>query len=104
MTTIFESTTTLSDDQLLARMTALARAERHVTAALIRALAELDRRKLFLGLGYASLFVYCTQVLHFSEHAAYNRIEVVRAARRFPLVLDRLADGDVTLTTDENHE
>src|SRR5215204_3224716 len=39
MTTIFESTTTLSDDQVLARVTALARAERHATEALVRALA-----------------------------------------------------------------
>src|SRR5215208_2821076 len=62
MTRIPEPTARLSDDQLLASVTALVCAERHATAALIRALAELDRRKLFLGLGYASLFVYCTQV------------------------------------------
>ena len=38
------------------------------------------------------------QVLHFSEHAAYLRIEAARAARRFPVILDRLADGSVHLT------
>jgi 5-methylcytosine-specific restriction endonuclease McrA len=40
-----------------------------------------------------------TQVLHLSEHAAYGRIEAARAARRFPLLLDLLADGTVTLTS-----
>ena len=45
------------------------------------------------------LFTYCTQVLHLSEHAAYGRIEAARAARKFPVVLDLLADGTVTLTT-----
>jgi hypothetical protein len=33
------------------------------------------------------MFTYCTQILHLAEHAAYNRIEAARAARRFPLIL-----------------
>src|SRR5205823_4307829 len=55
--------------------------------------------KLFLGQGCSSLFTYCTQVLHLSEHAAYNRIEAVRASHRFPVILEQLAAGKVTLTT-----
>ena len=46
-----------------------------------------------------SLYLYCTQILHLSEHAAYNRIAAARAARRFPVILDLLADGSVTMTT-----
>ena len=60
---------------------------------------ELDTRRLYLGEGFSSLFTYCTQALHLSEHAAYNRIETARAARRFPLLLQLVADGAVTLTT-----
>jgi hypothetical protein len=52
-----------------------------------------------LGQGCSSLFTYCTQVLHLSESAAYSRIAAARVARRFPLVLDQLADGALTLTT-----
>jgi hypothetical protein len=114
MTTIFDhAASALSDDELLSSVKALASAERRATARLIAALAELDRRRLFLGLGYSSLFNYCTQALHLSEHAAYGRIEAVRATNRFPVVLTQLTDGDVTLTTicllaplltDENHE
>jgi hypothetical protein len=44
------------------------------------------------------LFCYCTQVLHVSEHAAYRRIEAARIARRFPVILDLLAEGTITLT------
>jgi hypothetical protein len=100
MTTIFDLTTSsLSDDQLLSSVQTLASAERQATAQLIAALAELDRRKLFLGQGFPSLFAYCTQVLHLSEHAAYGRIEAVRAVHRFPVVLDYLANGALTLTT-----
>jgi hypothetical protein len=53
----------------------------------------------YLGEGCSSLFTYCTQVLHLSEHAAYNRIETARAARRFPMILELVESAAVTLTT-----
>ena len=37
-------------------------------------------------------------MLHLSEHAAYGRIEAARAARRYPVLLERLEAGDITLT------
>jgi hypothetical protein len=89
----------LSDRDLVCEVKRLAHSERHATAALIGSLAEMDARRLYLGEGCASLFVYCTRVLHLSEHAAYGRIEAARAARRFPLVLDRLEGGELTLTS-----
>lgn len=93
-----DSLASLSDDELLSSVNTLACAEQRATARLIAALGELDRRKLFLGQGCSSLFTYCTQVLHLSEHAAYSRIEAARAARRFPVLLGHLAEGAVTLT------
>src|SRR6266545_4571752 len=89
----------LSDDQLLSDVTALAARERHATAQLIAALAELDARRLYLAAGYPSLFTYCTQFLHLSEHAAYGRIEAARAARKLPKILDLFAEGSIALTT-----
>jgi hypothetical protein len=61
-------------------------------------LMELDARRLYLAEGFSSLFIYCTQALHLSEHAAYNRIEAARAARRFPVILDLIDEGAITLT------
>jgi 5-methylcytosine-specific restriction endonuclease McrA len=90
--------TDLSDHALISEVKELARAERQAMARLIASLAELDARHLYLREACASLFVYCTQVLHLSEHAAYGRIEAARAARRFPLTLDLLADGSINLT------
>ena len=89
----------LSDRELLASVQAAANNERAATATLIALLAELDARRLYLGEGCSSLFTYCTQVLHLSEHAAYNRIETARAARRFPVILDLVEAGAMTLTT-----
>jgi hypothetical protein len=45
------------------------------------------------------MFAYCREALLLSEREAYNRIEVARAARRFPIVLELLEDGAVSLTT-----
>jgi hypothetical protein len=93
------SLATLSDHELLAETTRLAAAERHTTAQLIALLAELDARELHLSEGYSSLFAYCTQALHLSESAAYDRIMAARASRQFPIVLERLMNGAVTITT-----
>ena len=89
----------LSDDELLKEVARLVGEERITTARLIAAIREIDARRLYLGQGYSSLFVYCTRALHLSEHAAYGRIEAARAAHRFPVVLEMLSRGDLTLTT-----
>ena len=88
----------LSDRELVAETKRLALNESRATAALIRALIELDARRLYLAESCGSLFKYCTEVLHLSEDAAYNRLEVAVAARRLPAVLDALEDGALTLT------
>jgi 5-methylcytosine-specific restriction endonuclease McrA len=103
----------LSDFALLTETARVAAVERDSTCELLSLLGELDRRRIYLGRGYSSLFVYCTQALHLSESAAYSRITAARAARTFPIVLTLLAEGAITLTTvsllaahltPENHE
>jgi hypothetical protein len=63
----------LSNHELLARVKQLAEGERAATAALIAHLEELDERRLYLAEGCSSMFTYCTQILHLSEHAASDR-------------------------------
>ncbi len=87
----------LSDDELLAEAKRLVANERAATAALLQSLMEIDARRLYLREGCSSLFTYCTQVLHLAGGAAYYRIEAARVARRFPLVLEALRDGAVTV-------
>jgi hypothetical protein len=52
----------------------------------------------YLREGYGSLFVYCREALRLSEWEAHNRIDVARAARRFPMILGMLAEGSIGLT------
>ena len=89
----------LSDETLLARVELLVSRERGVSVELIAHLAELETRDVYLGKGVKSLYLYCTEILHLSEHAAYNRIAAARAARTFPVILDLLADGSLNMTT-----
>jgi 5-methylcytosine-specific restriction endonuclease McrA len=53
---------------------------------------------LYLAQGYGSLYEYCTRALHLSEDAACNRTKAVRACQEFPVILDMLFAGQLTLT------
>ena len=100
MTTISPTqTATLTDRELLETTKRLAAIERASTVDVIAALSEVHGRELYLGEGYSSMFDYCTRALHFSEHAAYGRIEAAGLARQFPAILALLRDGSITLTT-----
>jgi hypothetical protein len=104
----------LSDQDLLERLAALAGQERSASADLVAHLAVLDARpSLYAAQGFGSLFGYCTEALRLSEDAACNRIEAAHVCRRFPVILDLLASGEMSLTsvrmlrhclTPENHE
>jgi hypothetical protein len=77
-------------------------------------LGALDvRPALYAAQGHGSLFTYCTEVLRLSEDATCNRIQAARACRDFPVILDLLASGAMSLTsvrilrphlTPQNHE
>jgi len=98
MNTVARALNALSNEQLMIRLKSLAARERSATAELVAHLAELEGRRLHLEAGYPSMYAYCRDVLLLTENEAYNRIEAARAARRFPLVLDLLLQGAVTLT------
>src|SRR3954447_24941029 len=103
----------MNDDDLLACTRELVRKSCATEAELLLHLAEIDERKLYAERAFPSMHVFCVRELGFSEGAAYNRIGVARAARRWPAVLEALGSGAVHLAglrvlvphlTDENHE
>jgi hypothetical protein len=89
----------LSDEELVAAVKQLASREREATGELVRSLMEVDARRLHLRFGCPSLYIWCTEVIGLAEGAAYNRIEVARAARRVPGLADALEDGSLTLSS-----
>src|SRR5512145_2292871 len=103
----------LSDSELLDQLSALVKQERGVTVAVLLHLAEVEGRELHLAKGSPSLFAYCVRRLGFSEDVAYKRVGAARYARRFPIVLNLLTQGELHLSalmligphlTDANHQ
>jgi 5-methylcytosine-specific restriction endonuclease McrA len=92
------SLTHLSDDVLLRDLTVLIAQEHGTFAAVLAHLAEVDARRLYAPLGYASMYAYCVGKLRLSEDAAYKRIQAARAARRFPILFTELAEGRLHMT------
>jgi hypothetical protein len=102
----------VGDDELLAGLLGLARDKRANDAAMLAHVAEVDRRRLYAREGWSSMFVYCVEVLRLSEGAAWKRIGAAPLARKYPLIIDLIASGELHLggvallskhLTDENH-
>lgn len=89
----------LSDSQLIKRLDALVQKERETTLDILAHLIEMDRRSLYLGRGYGSLFEYCTRHLGYSESAASRRIKTARCIRDFPEIYKMLSKNELNLST-----
>jgi 5-methylcytosine-specific restriction endonuclease McrA len=87
----------LTDQNLITELKNLVQQEREVLAEIIRYLQEVDARRLYLELGYSSLFSFATQALGYSEGSAYRRIKAARVSVETPEVLQRIATGSVSL-------
>ena len=88
----------LSDRELLAQTSNLARVERHLQGAIIDHLAEIEARSLFLRRGYSSLFEYAVRELGYSDAAAGRRIAAMRLCADNPKTRERLRDGSLSLS------
>jgi hypothetical protein len=90
---------TLSDHDVLTRTRDLVERERALTIDVLLHLNEIERRRLHLKQGYASMFDYCTTGLGYSASAAARRIRTTRCAARFPELLPLLESNEVNLST-----
>jgi hypothetical protein len=88
----------VSDDEILRRLSDLLQQSRRVEADLVAHIGEVDERRLYASEASPSMFAYCTEVLNLSEHEAYLRITVARASRQHPILLEMLADGRLHLS------
>ena len=92
--TIVES---LSASDLRSATRELVRTSHGLDATLLVHLGEIDERKLYLDWTFSSMFAFCVGELGFSEDVACNRIDLARAARRMPVILEALHSGKVHL-------
>jgi hypothetical protein len=88
----------LGNDELLAALPVLVQRGNENTADLLAHLAELDERRLYVDLGFPSLFAYCLEALGLCESAAGRRTTAARVCRRFPEAFARVARGELHLS------
>ena len=80
------------------RLSDLLRREHVAMADFLVALADFDRRKLWVELGHSSLFSYLHRELGLSKGAAFYRKTAAELVQRFPEIVAPLADGRLCLT------
>lgn len=89
----------LSSDALLSQTKSLIQEERKITTEILWHLREIDRRRLYLEMGFGSLYEFATKHLGYSEGSAHRRITASRLLRDLPEIETSLQSGKVTLTT-----
>jgi hypothetical protein len=89
----------LPSPALARRLAELCGHERNVQVDFLLHLGEFDARRAWAAAGYGSLWVFCQEVLHLREGAAWRRIEAMKLLRRFPALEGALREGKLCLTT-----
>src|SRR5450432_290195 len=88
----------VGNEELVAALSVPVQRENDALSDLRAHLAELDERRLYLDLGFTSLFAYCTEALGFCKSSAGRRIAVARVCRKFPEAFARVARGELQLS------
>src|SRR6187402_2889861 len=107
-----QSLSHLADAELLTSTRRLVGASNKLLSQLLLHLAEVETRGIHRTRACSSLYTYCIYELRLSEDAAARRSSAARLVKRFPLLLDAIAAGELHLTgllmlgphlTPENH-
>jgi hypothetical protein len=85
--------------ELTARLLDLLRCEQGAMADFLIALADFDRRRLWVELGYTSLFHFLNRELGMSKGAAHYRKTAAELIQRVPEVVEALRDGRLCITS-----
>jgi hypothetical protein len=81
-----------------ARLADLLRNEQHAMADFLVALAEFDRQRGWLELGYSGLFPFLHR-LGLSKAASFFRMKAAELIQRYPEIVEPLEDGRLCITT-----
>ncbi len=86
------------DLELLDNTKFLVKKEKEFTVQILKNLQEIERKKLFVELGFNSLHGYCVETLGYSSSEAYLRISAMRVMRDFQGVEEKIKRGTLSLT------
>jgi hypothetical protein len=88
----------LTDQILLERTRELAKEERTITIRVLHHLREVERRRLFVDLGYSTLHAYAVGDLKYCPASASNRIDAMRLLKEIPEIAEKIESGSLNLT------
>jgi hypothetical protein len=88
----------ISNKALLSGIRRLSETERETVLSSLVHLIEIDRRKLYLPLGFSSLYEFCLGHLGYSEGTAVRRVKLARCIRAFPQSYLLLASGRISMS------
>lgn len=89
----------MTNRELENKLEKLARTEREMTNEILHLINLADQRKIYIERGYASLFDWLTRAYNYSESAASRRIRAARLLHAIPEVAEKIATGNVNLST-----
>src|SRR5262245_7998338 len=89
----------LSASERATKMRQILRRENGALAEFVLELAEFDKQKQYLEMGYRSLWQFCQRELGLSERAIYYRIAAARALQEKPQLAEDIREGRLCITT-----
>jgi len=84
--------------EIVAELKDLLARERVTLVPILEGIARIDERKLYLDLGYDSMWAFLKRELGQSEAMIHYRLASSRMLRRFPQVAEPLRDGRLCMT------
>ena len=84
--------------QIVEKLKQLVASERKITAEIIEHIQEIDQTKIFVELGYPTLFLFLTSEIGYSSSAAQRRIEAARILSAVPEVKEDIKSGSINLS------
>jgi hypothetical protein len=88
----------ISNQEVLFRLERLSRTERKITHLVLWHINEVEIRKLYLELGYDSVYQYLTKHLAYAENAAYDRLQAARVLKKNPAIASKIEEGSLKLS------
>ncbi len=88
----------LSDELLDQSLINYVKKEKEVLKEILSHIAEVDRRRLYLSIGYSSLYVYLTERMGYDGGSAQRRLDAARLSLVVPEVIEDINQGEITLS------
>jgi hypothetical protein len=88
-----------ADEELLSGLERLHGEERAVLLDIVLSFSEVERRRLYVPMGYGSLFEFCMDRYRYSRATAFRRISAARCIERYPRVAELFLAGELSLSS-----